>query len=284
MTLGILTYRMGRIRGEAMVHLQSRAEGSALAVTQESLDRVRRERDGANVQIADRDVAITELRRERERSFAELRRLKASQSALSIRLQRDENENEELREERDTLAQRVATQQAALRDVETKLNALEARHSEESARTTGLEARIEELSRLNEDHEKTIEEERDLLTKDQDIRELMGARDLYVTEVYTKGKSLIFYAYDLDGAPGWKKANSFQAWGMHGADRSQSFNLGMFYEDNVSKKRWVLKFDDRKTLRQIDAVFVTIEPRGGSERPSGKPFLYAYLKMGANHP
>jgi hypothetical protein len=31
-------------------------------------------------------------------------------------------------------------------------------------------------------------------------------------------------------------------------------------------------------------VFVTVEPHGGSEKPSGKPFLYAYLKMGPNHP
>jgi hypothetical protein len=58
----------------------------------------------------------------------------------------------------------------------------------------------------------------------------------------------------------------------------------MFYEDNVSKKRWVLKFNDKKTLDQIDAVFVTVEPHGGSERPTGKPLLFAYLKVAANHP
>jgi hypothetical protein len=58
----------------------------------------------------------------------------------------------------------------------------------------------------------------------------------------------------------------------------------MFYEDNLSKKRWVLKFDDAHTLSQIDAVFVTIEPRGGSVKPSRKPFMFAYLKMDANHP
>ena len=39
-----------------------------------------------------------------------------------------------------------------------------------------------------------------------------------------------------------------------------------------------------QTLQQIDAVFVTVEPHGGSEKPSGKPLLFAYLKVNANHP
>jgi hypothetical protein len=58
----------------------------------------------------------------------------------------------------------------------------------------------------------------------------------------------------------------------------------MFYEDNLGKKRWVLKFNDQKTLSQIDAVFVTLEPHGGSVKPSRKPFMFAYLKMEPNHP
>jgi hypothetical protein len=60
--------------------------------------------------------------------------------------------------------------------------------------------------------------------------------------------------------------------------------LGVFYEDNSTKKRWILKCDDPKTLAQIDAVFVTIEPNGGSHKPSSKPLLFAYLKVSPNHP
>jgi hypothetical protein len=72
--------------------------------------------------------------------------------------------------------------------------------------------------------------------------------------------------------------------GRRGADREQALNLGIFYQDNTAKKRWILKFDDPKTLEQIDAVFVTVEPNGGSHRPSGKPLLFAYLKVDPNHP
>jgi hypothetical protein len=129
----------------------------------------------------------------------------------------------------------------------------------------------------------------------------MGARDLYVAEVYdvartgatqkpygrvfyTKGKSLIFYAYDLDQQTIAKKTSTFQVWGQRGPEREQAFPLGVFYEDNASKKRWVLKLDDPKLLAQIDAVFVTIEPNGGSRKPSGKPLLFAYLRVDPNHP
>ncbi|MGH9830460.1 MAG: anti-sigma factor, partial [Blastocatellia bacterium] len=101
---------------------------------------------------------------------------------------------------------------------------------------------------------------------------------------YTKGKSLVFYAYDLDQQRGAKKAHTFQAWGRRGPEKEEALNLGIFYQDNAANKRWVLKFDNPKELAEIDAVFVTIEPKGGSHKPSGKPLLFAYLRMNPNHP
>jgi hypothetical protein len=37
-------------------------------------------------------------------------------------------------------------------------------------------------------------------------------------------------------------------------------------------------------LAQIDAVFVTFEPDGGSHKPSSEPLLFAYLRLNSNHP
>lgn len=164
-----------------------------------------------------------------------------------------------------------------------------------------MTAQEDELSAQLSEQNQTISRQDGLLAQDRDIRELMGARDLYIAEIYdvaqdektkkpygrifyTKGKSLIFYAYDLDQQFGVKKANTFQAWGRRGPDNQQALNLGIFYEDNAAKKRWVLKFDSPKELSEIDAVFVTVEPRGGSYEPSGKPLLFAYLKINPNHP
>jgi len=78
-------------------------------------------------------------------------------------------------------------------------------------------------------------------------------------------------------SPGVKNASTFQAGAGADPTRSRFLNLGIFYEDNLSKKRWVLKTNDPKTLDDIDAVFVTVEPNGGSRHPSGKQLLFAYL-------
>jgi len=157
------------------------------------------------------------------------------------------------------------------------------------------------LSQRLKDREDTIEEQQRLLAADRDIRELMGARDLYLAEVYdvgrngdtqmpfgriffTKNKSLIFYAYDLDQQPGVKNTSAFQAWGQRGLDHKRALSLGIFYQDNAANKRWVLKVDDPRTLQQIDAVFVTVEPQGGSREPSGHRLLVASLRVEPNHP
>ena len=131
----------------------------------------------------------------------------------------------------------------------------------------------------------------------------MGARKLYIADVfdvdsgsrarkpfgrvfYTQNKSLIFYAFDLDREPGMKTASAFQVWGQREGTEEQrhATNLGILYMDSESNRRWVLKIADPKQLAEIDAVFVTIEPHGGSQKPSGKPFLYALLRREANHP
>jgi hypothetical protein len=101
---------------------------------------------------------------------------------------------------------------------------------------------------------------------------------------YTKGKSLLFYAFDLDGKPAVGDAHAFQAWGRIDADRARPINMGILYMDSEANRRWVLKCDDPQLLALIDAVFVTLEPKGGSHKPTTKPLLYAYLRTAPNHP
>jgi hypothetical protein len=301
LSLGVLAYRMGKHRGFDVARNQP---GSALPLTvpkQESLEAASRERDAVNEQLAERDKAISNLRHEIAQKSGENAKLKAFQSEQQLAFESSENNQKELANERDRVARQAAAGQEALEASEQKLKSLERERSEDAIHATNLEARVAELSRALTDQQRLTEEQQELLAKDRDIRELMGARDLYITEVhdvlrtgetqkafgrvfYTKGKSLIFYAYDLNELPGLKEASTFQAWGSRGPNRAQAFKLGMFFEDNAAKKRWVMKFNDRKTLAQIDAVFVTIEPRGGSNKPSGAPLMYAYLNVSANHP
>jgi len=140
------------------------------------------------------------------------------------------------------------------------------------------------------------------LAADRDIRELMGARQLYIADVfdvqdngerskpfgrvfYTKGKSLIFYAFDLQKQPGYREAKTFQAWGKPDSASGKPISIGIFYEDSEQNQRWVVKSDNPDVLAQINSVFVTVEPHGGSQKPTGKPFLEAYLhSLPPNHP
>jgi anti-sigma-K factor RskA len=70
-------------------------------------------------------------------------------------------------------------------------------------------------------------------------------------------------------------------WGS-GADQ-KPVSLGLFYQDD-NHKRWVMRFDDAKTLARLNMVFVTVEPPGGSHKPTGKQMLRAYLQIPSNHP
>jgi hypothetical protein len=296
LTLGILAYRTGMHRG-IVVARQEQGTG-APAAPSVAVEAVNLDHDAAFAELADRDKVINDLRKQIASQSAEIVKLKASQSEQQRTAESGHLEKKQLGEENDRLAQQLKTEQAALDASEKKLADLEQRRSSEVAR---LEASVAQLSRTVDEQERTTDQQQELLSHDRDIRELMGARDLYVAEVYdvekkgetekafgrvfyTKGKSLIFYAYDLTDVPGYRNASTFQAWGWRGPDRTQALNLGIFYEDNVAKKRWVLKFNDAKTLQKIDAVFVTVEPHGGSEKPSGEPHLFAYLKVNANHP
>jgi hypothetical protein len=147
----------------------------------------------------------------------------------------------------------------------------------------------------------SIERDRRLLVADLDIRNLMGARNLRIIDIFdadskgrtrkpfgrvffTEGKSLIFYAFDLPtDRPGLESA-AYQVWGYEGSLQRGVRSLGIFYQDDQKASRWVLKFDDPETLAEIDSVFVTIEPPGGSKKPTGKQLLAAYLKASLNHP
>jgi hypothetical protein len=203
--------------------------------------------------------------------------------------------------------EQLSAAQEKLAELQKTIEAAAAQRDENARQAAALEAKVNELTQLVKDREQELDEKgaevakgQELLDHDRDIRELMGARDLYMADVhdvsgrgtektygrvfYTKGKRLIFYAFDLDAHPSVQNASSFQAWGRRGPDNQQARSLGIFYEDSASKKRWVLKAADPKSLENIDAVFVTVEPNGGSQHPSGKQLLFAYLRVGANHP
>ena len=270
------------------------------ASLEEQLSDAAHERELARSQVAHRDKALADLHRQLQQQSAEISHMKEAQDKLQATVQSDQAGKQDLVQQRTELGQKLEAAQAESQSLQQQVNSLTQQSSTETSEAKALGSKVEDLTRLLEGREKALNQQGELLAHDRDIREVMGARNLYIAEVYdtdekgatrkpygrvfyTKEKSLIFYAYDLDQQVG-NPARTFQAWGRRGPDFKQAVSLGIFYEDNASKKRWVLKSEDPKTLAQIDAVFVTVEPHGGSGKPSGKPLLFAYLRVNPNHP
>lgn len=244
---------------------------------------------------------VTQLRiqvGQRERETAQLR---GQLSQLEDDLARRNADLDQSLRDRAELGRELEQAQANAQTLQTKLAAIGNQTSEDTAELLGLKTKIEDLNASVQEKDRQIAQEQQLLEHDRDIRNVIGARNLYIAEIYdvakngdtekpfgrvfyTKDKSLIFYAYDLDQQHTVKKDSAFQAWGRRGADGKRDVSLGLLYQDNANKKRWVLKCNDAKTIAEIDAVFVTVEPEGGSAKPSGKPLLFTYLRLDPNHP
>jgi len=298
--LGLCAYQIGMRHGTESANIVANLSPKPGALAQSQVNRAGNESSLSSEDRPQRDAIIAGLRQQLAQQTSELTRLRTAQTRLEAESQSWGADRDRLAQERETLAQQLSSAQVKVQNIEQQLDASTRQTSQDAARVASLTATVNELTHTVHDREQENEQQRELLAHDRDIRELIGARDLYIAEVYdvartgatqkpygrvfyTKGKSLIFYAYDLNQQNGIKNASTFQAWGRRGTDPQQSVSLGMFYEDNATKKRWIMRANDPKTLAQIDAVFVTVEPNGGSHRPSGKPFLFAYLRIDPNH-
>jgi hypothetical protein len=157
------------------------------------------------------------------------------------------------------------------------------------------------LSRQLSASSDTLARDRELLAAGRDITDLMGARNLHIIDVrdadgsgknrksfgrifYTEGKSLIFYAYDLDEGKIEKANWSFEVWGEKLGEPGSVRSLGILYTDNKEQKRWALRVSDPQQLAEIDSVFVTLESHRGARHPRGGKILFAFLGGQPNHP
>jgi hypothetical protein len=269
---------------------EKRASDELLALRTAQLSRL-------ETQVASSQREVTQLR--------DALNAAVSRSAALSAAKTERNEQfRQVLEERDKLATKLRDAEQSFQLVEAQLTSLRAEYDRTLLHTTSLESRVDELTAAARDQERRLKDNEQYLASDRDIRELMGARKLYIADVfdvdsgsrtrkpfgrvfYTQSKSLIFYAFDLDRQPGVKNASAFQVWGKRdteSGEKNHAMNLGILYMDSESNRRWVLRLDDPKQLAEIDAVFVTVEPHGGSQKPTGKPFLYALLRREANHP
>jgi hypothetical protein len=189
-----------------------------------------------------------------------------------------------------------------LAQTKTELEKARADRTTMEAELTAAKSEVSDLSEQVRLQAVSLDEDRQLLFAGRDITNLMGARNLHIIDVhdaggdgkdrksfgrvfYTEGKSLIFYAFDLDEKKVANANYTFEAWGERLGEPTSVKSLGVLYVDDKDQRRWVLKVDDPRQLAAIDSVFVTLEPHdGASEKPRGHKILYAFLNGQANHP
>jgi hypothetical protein len=273
--------------------------------------------------IAKYEGELAHLRQDSEQDLASRQAfadaLSASKSQLqelTSKLQQAEAEQTRLLGERDELQQRFASLEAARQQVQNELKDSESRHEIEARVRNDLQQELLEAKDRIDAQNATVTELRAKLENSNqaaspselaagnvpnDARQLFGARDLHIVDVYdvdTNGKTkrtygrvyyvekklLVFYAFDLQDKKGSHDAVGFQAWGYREVGERKPENLGLFRLEDPSANRWVLQVNNPHVLEKIDAVYVTAEPRDGSSSPRGRRLLYANLVSPPNHP
>lgn len=132
-----------------------------------------------------------------------------------------------------------------------------------------------------------------------ELRNLIAARNLHIADVsdigsaenqpkpfgrvfYTRGKSLVLFAYDLSKT---RPNQTFYVWGSRQNDPHRPQSLGALRADDQTQRRWILEFNDPKVLTQIDSVYVTLEPNSRpGDAPNGRKLLSAYLGPSPKYP
>jgi len=201
-----------------------------------------------------------------------------------------------------TVQQELAESQALVANAQHEAVKQDERVKEVEAQLVDGRIRIADLTGQLSEKSAVLDKERQLLALGRDVSDLMGARNLHIVDVvdtdpkgktrpafgrvfFTDGKSLVFYAYDLNEAKLEKTNYQYRVWAKQESAERQVRNLGIFYSDDKSQRRWVFKCDDPSVLKVIDSVFVTLEPANADpSHPEGPNLMYAYLRGQPNHP
>jgi len=304
--LGVWTYRWKTGQKAAVAELNAfRQKASELermnGQLREDLTVANRQRTAIAKQFAELSNEISADQRERSIILARIRELQQKLKEAGVETQKMTRSAETSEAERKALDGELQDRAHRMAQMSEEIRKLRLQNANDEAMVKAQKQRVERLVAELKEQTGLLGRQNRLLAADRDVRDLMGARKLHVIDVYdangegnnrkafgrvfyTEGKSLIFYAFDL-GNPYHPGADfSFVGWGTRTGSVEPAKELGIFYVDDATQRRWVLKIDNPELLREINAVFVTVEPSRGSKRPTGQKLLYAFLDTQANHP
>jgi hypothetical protein len=262
------------------------------------------------------DQRVAELTAVNLQLQAQMDGLKAELHKANVQLSSSDDElksvsqNRQQREaQRDAMDARLVNLQQELNDSQATVRIAQKEAANFRERSENLEntlvadsVKINDLSGELAEESAALDKERQLLALGHDVSDLMGARNLHIVDVvdtdprgktrpvfgrvfFTEGKSLVFYAYDLNDAKIQKANYQYRVWAKQEGGDKQVRSLGIFYSDDKAQRRWVFKCNDPEILSVIDSVFVTLESADSDpSHPKGQNLMYAYLRGQPNHP
>jgi hypothetical protein len=279
-------------------YLSRRAANDTRA--QQEVDRLKHENAGLTTRLAVRDQEVAAQQKE-------IRNLRSQLGNTVKNAENDRHGSEQtgVRIEQSTsqtarVVDELANREKQLSEAREEIARINDLRATDQASLVAQQVRINEISDQLRVANATLDMERQLSAAGRDIRELMVARQLHVVDVrdtdangrpskafarvfFTEGKSLMFYAFDLNEGRAINAKARFQVWGEQLGKQSSVRSLGILYVDDKAQKRWVLKLENPDLLSNIDSVFVTVSATGRGNKPGGQRLLYAYLGQ-PNHP
>jgi len=205
-------------------------------------------------------------------------------------------------QERQRLIQEDQQANSQVSDLQGEVQKLRSQLEDAKTRLAAQQGEREQLRAKLELTEANLQQQLSLQSAKGEMGELVAARNLHIVDVYDadpdgkrklsfgrvfyiEGKSLVFYAYDLEDPQRVKTNVVFHVWGGKAGVMEVTHSLGILHKENEGQSRWVMTFDDPKVLSQINTVFVTAESASkDNDEPRGKKVLYAYFGSPPNHP
>jgi hypothetical protein len=268
----------------------------------------RQQLDHLTQQNSDLNATISRLEQARAEQQSETESLRTQVATLTAGANHDNKQTADATQSTSQVAQSLEEVQAKLKiqekllaDARAELARVNKAYASDQASIVADQIRINELSEQVKTAKANMSNtQRQFMTASADVPNLMGARQLHVVDVrdtdpdgkpgkafgrifFTEGKSLVFYAFDLNDPAKNGAKKTFQVWGQQEGKASSMRSLGFLNVDNKSQGRWVLKTNDAAAFKEINSLFVTVEPHGGAKTPNGQRLLFAYLGE-ANHP
>ena len=259
--------------------------------------------------VAELAAANARLEAEISRLKVELARAGEGLKATQTNLHSTAADREKLESDHTALHGQLQAAQEQLTQSQTLLASVQQDAARRDSRANDLQAALVtsnvKISNLTDElAEKAalLDKERQLLALNRDVTNLMAERNLHVVDVvdtdprgktrpafgrvfFAENKVLEFYAYDLNEGKLQKANYQYHVWAKQEGGDKQVRSLGIFYSDSKEQRRWKFQCNDPKILREIDSVFVTLEPADSDPKhPKGQNLMYAYLRGQPNHP